>query len=63
MRCKISVTMAEYKTMLLKSDQVCVQASGWVNDSEPEAEFRETVNKRKAMLKAVAQAETLADNP
>ena len=23
---------------------------GWVNDSEPEAEFQETVNKRKAML-------------
>jgi len=31
---------------------------GWVNDSEPEAEFQETVNKSKAMLKAVALAET-----
>jgi len=30
---------------------------GWVNDSEPEAEFQETVNKSKAMLKAVAMAE------
>jgi anthranilate/para-aminobenzoate synthase component I len=29
-----------------------------VDDSEPEAEFQETVNKSKAMLKAVALAET-----
>ena len=30
-----------------------VQAGGgWVNDSEPEAEFQETGNKSKAMLKA-----------
>jgi anthranilate synthase component I len=28
------------------------------NDSEPEVEFQETVNKSKAMLKAVALAET-----
>ena len=36
-----------------------VQAGGgWVNDSEPEAEFQETVNKSKAMLKAVALAES-----
>ena len=31
---------------------------GWVNDSEPEAEFQEAVNKSKAMLKVVALAET-----
>ena len=38
-----------------------VQAGGgWVNDSEPEAEFQETVNKSKTMLKAVALAETIA---
>ena len=38
-----------------------VQAGGgWVNDSEPEAEFQETVNKSKTMLKAVALAETFA---
>jgi anthranilate synthase component 1 len=36
-----------------------VQAGGgWVNDYEPEAEFQETVNKSKAMLKAVAVAES-----
>jgi hypothetical protein len=33
----------------------------WVNDSEPEAEFQETVNMSKAMLKAVALAEMLAN--
>jgi hypothetical protein len=32
-----------------------------VNDSELEAEFQETVNKSKAMLKAVALAETVAE--
>ena len=41
-----------------------VQAGGgWVNDSEPEAEFQETVNQSKAMLKAVALAETFAKTP
>ena len=30
---------------------------GWVNDSTPDAEYQETVNKAKAMLKAVALAE------
>ena len=35
-----------------------VQAGGgWVNDSTPEGEYQETVNKSKAMLKAVAMAE------
>ena len=35
-----------------------IQAGGgWVNDSTPEAEYDETVNKAKAMLKAVALAE------
>ena len=39
------------------------RGGGWVNDSEPEAEFQETVNKSKAMLKAVALAETFAKTP
>ena len=34
-----------------------------VNDSAPGAEFQETVNKSKAMLKAVALAETFAKTP
>jgi hypothetical protein len=33
-----------------------------VNDSVPEEEFQETVNQSKAMLKAVALAETLRDS-
>jgi len=46
------------RTALLKDGKAYVQAGGgWVSDSEPEAEFQETVNKSKAMLKAVALAE------
>ncbi|PYJ99633.1 MAG: anthranilate synthase component I, partial [Verrucomicrobia bacterium] len=49
------------RTALLKDGKAYVQAGGgWVNDSEPEAEFQETVNKSKAMLKAVALAESFA---
>ena len=52
-------TCITIRTALLKGGQAYVQAGGgWVNDSEPEAEFQETVNKSKAMLKAVALAET-----
>ncbi|HEY6167650.1 MAG TPA: anthranilate synthase component I [Verrucomicrobiae bacterium] len=47
------------RTALLKDGKAFVQAGGgWVNDSVPEAEFQETVNKSKAMLKAVALAES-----
>jgi anthranilate synthase component I len=46
------------RTALLKDGKAYVQAGGgWVNDSTPENEFQETVNKAKAMLKAVALAE------
>lgn len=46
------------RTALIKDGRAHVQAGGgWVNDSTPEAEFQETVNKAKAMLKAVAMAE------
>jgi anthranilate synthase component 1 len=49
------------RTALLKDGRAYVQAGGgWVNDSEPEAEFQETLNKAKAMLKAVAMAENFA---
>jgi anthranilate synthase component 1 len=49
------------RTALIKEGQAYVQAGGgWVNDSVPEAEFQETVNKSKAMLKAVALAESFA---
>jgi anthranilate synthase component 1 len=46
------------RTALLKDGKAYVQAGGgWVNDSTPEAEYQETINKSKAMLKAVALAE------
>ena len=46
------------RTALIKDGRAHVQAGGgWVTDSDPEAEFQETVNKAKAMLKAVALAE------
>ena len=46
------------RTALIKDGAAYVQAGGgWVNDSTPEGEFQETVNKAKAMLKAVAMAE------
>jgi anthranilate synthase component 1 len=46
------------RTALLKGGKAYVQAGGgWVNDSTPEGEHQETVNKAQAMLKAVALAE------
>lgn len=54
-------TCITIRTALLKENKAYVQAGGgWVNDSTPEAEFQETVNKAKAMLKAVALAESFA---
>jgi anthranilate synthase component 1 len=54
-------TCITIRTALLKDGKAYVQAGGgWVNDSVPEEEFQETVNKSKAMLKAVALAETFA---
>ena len=48
----------DYALQLVKDGKAYVQAGGgWVNDSTPEAEYQETVNKSKAMLKAVALAE------
>jgi anthranilate synthase component 1 len=47
------------RTALIKDGKAFVQAGGgWVNDSTPEGEYQETVNKAKAMLKAVALAQT-----
>ena len=47
------------RTALLKDGKAYVQAGGgWVTDSTPENEYQETVNKAKAMLKAVALAES-----
>jgi anthranilate/para-aminobenzoate synthase component I len=42
----------------LKDRKAYVQAGGgWANDSTPEGEFQETVNKSRAMLKAMVLAE------
>jgi anthranilate synthase component 1 len=47
------------RTALLKEGKAYVQVGGgWVNDSTPEAEYQETVNKSKAMIKAIAMAES-----
>ena len=49
------------RTALLKGGKAYVQAGGgWVNDSTPEGEYQETINKAQAMLKAVALAEGFA---
>ena len=51
------------RTALIKHGKAYVQAGGgWVNDSTPESEYQETINKSKAMLKAVAMAEGFAGN-
>jgi anthranilate synthase component 1 len=51
------------RTALLKDGKAYVQAGGgWVTDSVPENEFQETVNKARAMLKAVALAEGFSRN-
>jgi anthranilate synthase component I len=51
-------TCITIRTALLKDGRAYVQAGGgWVNDSAPESEFQETVNKSMAMRKAVAMAE------
>lgn len=56
-------TCITIRTALVKDGKAYVQAGGgWVNDSTPEAEFQETVNKAKAMLKAVALAESFRKN-
>jgi anthranilate synthase component 1 len=47
------------RTALIKNGRAYIQAGGgWVNDSTPEDEFQETLNKAKAMLKAIALAES-----
>ncbi len=52
-------TCITIRTALIKDGKAYVQAGGgWVNDSTPLGEYDETVNKAKAMLKAVALAES-----
>ena len=52
------------RSALMKDGKAYVQAGGgWVNDSTPEDEFQETLNKSQAMLKAVALAESFVRTP
>jgi anthranilate synthase component 1 len=54
-------TCITIRTALIKDGQAYVQAGGgWVNDSTPEGEFQETVNKSMAMRKAISMAEGFA---
>jgi anthranilate synthase component 1 len=54
-------TCITLRTALIKDGRAYVQAGGgWVNDSTPEGEFQESVNKSMAMRKAVAMAENFA---
>ena len=49
------------RTGIYKDGVMYVQAGGgWVADSVPESEFQETVNKSKAMIKALALAESFS---
>lgn len=51
-------TCITIRTALIKDGKAYVQAGGgWVNDSTPESEFQETVNKSLAMRKAVEMAQ------
>jgi anthranilate synthase component 1 len=46
------------RTALLKDGKAYIQSGGgWVNDSTPEDEYTETVNKARAMIKAVSLAQ------
>jgi len=51
------------RTAVIKNGKIYIQSgAGVVADSVPENEFMETVNKAKAMLKAVALAESMFEN-
>jgi anthranilate synthase component 1 len=56
-------TCITIRTALIKDGKAYVQAGGgWVNDSTPENEFQETVNKSMAMRKAIAMAEGFVES-
>lgn len=51
-------TCITIRTLLKKNDMIYVQAgAGIVSDSQPDAEYTETLNKAKGMMKAVEMAE------
>jgi anthranilate synthase component 1 len=55
-------TAIAIRTAVIKDGRVHVQAGGGVvHDSEPAAEWEETVNKGRALFRAVAMAEAGLD--
>ena len=51
-------TCITIRTLIIKNNEVYIQAgAGIVADSKPELEYKETINKAKAMLKALELAE------
>ncbi len=55
-------TCITIRTLVVKDGVAYVQAGGGVvNDSTPEGEYQETVNKARALVKAVAMANTFHD--
>ena len=58
------VTCIVIRTIVLKGRKVYITAgAGIVADSDPEAEYQETLNKARAMLKAVELAEQWRGKP
>ena len=56
-------TCITIRTILIKGDSAYVQAgAGIVADSKPEKEYKETLNKAKAMLNAIREAERGLDD-
>ena len=50
-------TAIALRTMLIQNDRVYIQAGGGVvADSDPAAEYQESINKAKAMLRALGAA-------
>jgi anthranilate synthase component 1 len=55
-------TCITIRTLIIKDGTVYVQAgAGIVADSDPEKEYRETLNKAQGMMKAVDMAEAGLD--
>ena len=51
-------TCITIRTLIIKNNEVYIQAgAGIVADSKPELEYKETINKAKALLKALELAE------
>ena len=51
-------TCITIRTLIIKNNEVYIQAgAGIVADSKPELEYKETINKAKALLKALELAD------